>query len=602
MYKRHGAALAVSLCIAISAFADAAVTRLGPLRNAPVTKAAADRPDLAELYYNAPKLSALDLHNLGVLSADERVRLLQPDRPNERALKVGIVRPLGERVGVSGLAAAARENARTGGGLLDHSGSTMIWTAGFRSPGADATRLEIEGSLPAGARAYVYADTGEVYGPYTHQQLAGDTFWTNIIYNDSLYLELQFDAASAPFVNIRVTGVVHMESPAMKANAPVTSLATECFVPEPCVGLGEFEAVAEASDAVAQLSFVKDGSSFVCTGGLLNNTNEDGTPYFLTANHCFNTQASATSLVTTWRYKTTSCSDTNFNPSRSSFPQRVGATLLATNSSSDFTFLRLNQAPPAGSIFLGWDGDTDVSTQVGLKLYRVHHPLGATQFYTREAVTTSGCVASGRPRGNFIYQKDEVGGTAGGSSGSLLYLDDLTVVGQLLGACGPDTSDDCNRSNNSIDGAFRATFPSIDEFLAPGAPTGPGPSVCTPSANVACMLNNRFKVEVKYRGGFDNNAADTAASVKSVSGFAGADSETAFFFFNSASNIEMLIKLLDQGATDAQGNRTVAVLYGLATPLRVEVTITDTTNGTQKKYSSAFGTQAGVTDFTAFRR
>jgi hypothetical protein len=62
----------------------------------------------------------------------------------------------------------------------------------------------------------------------------------------------------------------------------------------------------------------------------------------------------------------------------------------------------------------------------------------------------------------------------------------------------------------------------------------------------------------------------------------------------------MMAKLLDQGTTNSAGQRTVAVLFGTATPLRIELTITDTQTGAVKRYTSQYGSQAGSTDFTAF--
>ena len=123
---------------------------------------------------------------------------------------------------------------------------------------------------------------------------------------------------------------------------------------------------------------------------------------------------------------------------------------------------------------------------------------------------------------------------------------------------------------------------------------------CTSNSTTACMLNGRFRVTVRYRGAFDNGAVNTNASVKSVSGFANPSFETAFFYFNSENNIELLVKILDQGNTNAQGQATIAVLFGTATPLRVELSITDTLKGTQKTYTSAFNSMQGGTDFTAF--
>lgn len=128
----------------------------------------------------------------------------------------------------------------------------------------------------------------------------------------------------------------------------------------------------------------------------------------------------------------------------------------------------------------------------------------------------------------------------------------------------------------------------------------PAPSVCSPNTTTACVLSNRFQVKVRYRNGFDNNPVDTDALVRVVPGFAGSDSETVFFYFNSPSNLEMMAKLLDQGSQNSSGQRTIAVLYGTATPLRIELTITDTTNGAVKQYTSAFGSQTGGTDFLAF--
>jgi len=131
------------------------------------------------------------------------------------------------------------------------------------------------------------------------------------------------------------------------------------------------------------------------------------------------------------------------------------------------------------------------------------------------------------------------------------------------------------------------------------AATTPG-GACTPNSTTACMLNNRFRVTMRFRNGFDDNNVDTDANVKSVTGFSNPNFETAFFYFNSESNIEMMVKILDQGNVNGTGQPTIAVLFGSATPLRAELTIVDTLRGPTRTYSSTFNSQAGQTDFTAF--
>ena len=581
------------------------VTQLGPLiPDAKTALATADRAGISDLLFSAPLLSSSERHDLGPLSAAERQNLASPgaDATGARALKVGVERAapagLGFEIGVDAM--EFEGSRKVGGGLLEKAGGIVSWTTAIRSENASGLRLRLEGSLPPSARAYIYGATGEVHGPYSERELNGESFWTNTVYAEEVFLEVQLlIPAEAARANIRLASIAHIESPLFsvsRSGSQITPDGLECFIDVTCVPTSEFEPIATAGRAMAQLAFMKNGSAFVCSGGLLNNTRSDGTPYFLTANHCFDNQAVASTLEATWNYKTTSCEDPDVTPNRALFPRSLGSTLLATNTSSDFTFLRLSQGPPANAVFLGWDALTNYAQAAGTKLYRVHHPQGATQFYARHAVVTTSGTCSGQPRDNFIYMTDEIGGAAGGSSGSPIMLADLAVVGQLRGACGANVEDDCDRANRTVDGAFRTTFPSIQTFLAPTVTATP----CVANSTTACLLNGRFKATVRYRGAFDNNAADTDALVKPVTGFSNPAFETAFFYFNNANNIEMLVKMLDQGNVDSSGRATIAVLFGSATPLRIELTITDSTNGAIRQYRSDFPQSKGGADFTAF--
>jgi hypothetical protein len=123
---------------------------------------------------------------------------------------------------------------------------------------------------------------------------------------------------------------------------------------------------------------------------------------------------------------------------------------------------------------------------------------------------------------------------------------------------------------------------------------------CVPSAFVACALNDRFRVTVRYRDRFDNFAAQTDARVTRVPALSSATLDTMLFYLDEAQNIEVLVKLFDRGNRDATGRPTIAVLYGVATPLRAEIIVTDTFTNITRRYISAYGESRGGSDFTAF--
>jgi Trypsin-like peptidase domain len=189
------------------------------------------------------------------------------------------------------------------------------------------------------------------------------------------------------------------------------------------------------NNAVGRILFNDNGHQAVCTGILLNDLAQDQIPYFLTANHCVSTQAVAQTVEVFWFYQTTSC---NSGMLRSDWVQQVGgANLLATQSSNDFSLLRLVNNAPAGAWFSGWTSDIQ---STGTAVFGLHHPDGFTppaiDSYLREAhgiITSTNAACLGLVNG---YRTDWTSGTTEpGSSGSGLWNSSGYLVGVL--SCGP---------------------------------------------------------------------------------------------------------------------------------------------------------------------
>jgi V8-like Glu-specific endopeptidase len=236
---------------------------------------------------------------------------------------------------------------------------------------------------------------------------------------------------------------------------------------------------------------------YICSGGLVNNSRNDGTPLFLTANHCIGRDREAQSLEAFFDFRADSCTDiswctASYTVLRSSLPTTLGATLLAAGSSGDYSLMQLSQNPP-GRHYMGWS-TTAVANSNGTDLFRISHPGGAPQSWSTHDVNANGFQCGTLPRGTFIYSNDSAGATEGGSSGSPVLNASGQVVGQLYGACGSNLNDTCDAVNNlTVDGALAAYFPNVSAWLDPSGGGGgdPGGDVVASVASVSISVSNK---------------------------------------------------------------------------------------------------------------
>ena len=90
----------------------------------------------------------------------------------------------------------------------------------------------------------------------------------------------------------------------------------------------------DAKNAVAQMTFVRDGASFLCTGTLLaDSLASSQIPYFLTNGMCLLDQQAASTLNTFWGFEATSCGS---GIARETVQLSSGAELLMEPRRADF--------------------------------------------------------------------------------------------------------------------------------------------------------------------------------------------------------------------------------------------------------------------------
>ena len=310
-------------------------------------------------------------------------------------------------------------------------------------------------SLPESAvlRVYSQARSGTVFQisgkdvllhVLRNTQAAGDsaearTWWTPDIGSDEVTLEIELPAGEmADTVQIAVPTVSHIftDLDLHEASAAQTKINESASCNQDAVCDTSF---ASQSNAVARMLFTSGGNSYACSGTLLNDAKNSGTPYFLSANHCISTQTAASTLQTDWFYRASACNSRALSSTTTKLYN--GATLLYASSSTDVSLMRLDDAPPAGAYFAGWDASGSAMSN-GAAIVGLHHPAGDMLKISKGQIAgQTSCVATEGNQfgctgstGNFYVVGWNSGTTQGGSSGSAIFSGDgRYVVGNLYG-------------------------------------------------------------------------------------------------------------------------------------------------------------------------
>ena len=368
-----------------------------------------------------------------------------------------------------------------------------IWRIRFISRGAQTMNFMFDTYyMPKGGSVYLYSyNKKELLGAYTaSENQENGVLGTWLIKGDDIIIEYHEPFHVRGQGRLNIDKVIHGYRTFSDVYATKLNESGDCQVDAKCdPNTGSTNGVDWTSirdknmNAVARI--LMGGS--VCTGTLVNNTNNDKKPYFLTANHCLgvplvpdgNTSFDASSWAFgfQWYTNTPDCA-TTAQTTGTNAPANIlsGATVKANKGSSDFALLLLNQTPPGNwnLYYAGWDktdSETDaISSQLG-----VHHPKGDIMKLSRNDHT---CVkdqtnVAGNLVQSWLIENWEYGKPSQGSSGSCLLDKNGRIIGQLSGGQG-ECSGTTPGTSSAVYGRFgiawnEGTTPSmrLKEWLDP---------------------------------------------------------------------------------------------------------------------------------------
>jgi hypothetical protein len=313
--------------------------------------------------------------------------------------------------------------------------------------------------LPKGAKLYLYStDLKDIKGSFSaYNNKRSERLATLPIKGEEVIIEY-FEPYYTNFEGKLILGKVNHDFVGIVSESGSVEddfgSSGDCQVDINCVEGSNWQV---EKRSVCRIIF--DGNSH-CSGALLNNTNQDGRPFFLTANHCICNQARADDCLFIFNYESATC-----NGGDGSTNQCIsGATLRSTRAQSDFTLLELSLKPLStyNPHYAGWDRN-NAQPQGGVG---IHHPRGDVKKISTHDITPinsdcmdfnfdGGCGSVFFPNNNFWLINPWSATTNGhsvtesASSGSPLFNSDHRIIGQLFGA-GGCANDNCTDPSNDF--------------------------------------------------------------------------------------------------------------------------------------------------------
>jgi hypothetical protein len=284
-----------------------------------------------------------------------------------------------------------------------------VWRLELDSPGAFSLGVMFSRfELPPGAQVFLYDPArAEVLGAYGRStENPNGMLAVQPLRGDRVVIEYVEPAGTEARPALVVGTLVHDYLDVLAHMTQGSVLTASCLVDVNCPAGAEHQDIKRAVIWMFR-------SGVGCSGSILNNTGEDGTPYMMTAEHC----GDFTNGVFVFDYERATCGAGSGSQSKTI----SGATRLAVSSFYDGQLYRLNHAIPAGfePFFAGWSRMTQTPSTLGIS-----HPSGLPKKIQIDHQTPFLL----NTRWSVQY---DVGAVQPGSSGSPLFDVHERIIGTL---------------------------------------------------------------------------------------------------------------------------------------------------------------------------
>ena len=337
------------------------------------------------------------------------------------------------------------------------SNGRLRWRMQINAAGAPHINLGFEHcTLPDGAEVTIEGMQWQSFvGPFTSADVAEGELWTPPVHDDRILVTITCDDEDQLFlqqeVAITKVNVGYRGFELLGARGSSESCNVDVACPE----------ADEWRNEIPSVGVYTLNGFLTCSGAMINNTDQDETPYFLTADHCGISTGNDQSMVVIWNYENSYCrvpgsNDSGGNGNGSTNQYTTGALYLTGSSQTDFTLVRLNSSPPDSYeiSFSGWSRSAGTPT-IGAG---IHHPATA-----EKRISFPDTVYASGGGGLSLWGVNwGLGRTAPGSSGSPLYNANHQIVGALCCGASFCTNDSDDYYGRSLSGSWNLLSQYLD--------------------------------------------------------------------------------------------------------------------------------------------